>query len=519
MSVDRYELRIPPSASLECLDPLDRPGGAISPGADRLHDWILRPSILRNPRSAFCAVAAYVADTMLAVCTATIEIPGIDGLRCALASPDSVRFIRDSLRYQPNPVPVVLDLSNVLDLEETAIEAEIDLTNAPRFELAAGETILKTLARLDSHSTATLSWWIVPLSGSTDEAQDIRIRYKSTEQGDWKECNKSVVIEAWPAIAESRCATGGHDSLHADHEYERIIPEPFQVSYTATNSGTVTLTNCAAAIVPPTGFMLAGSDSIQSCGSLDPGQSAIRWWTLKTSPNLSAFGSYVIDWIWTSEQQDSTTGCPRTIHVVPDPSIGIVLTPFHMYFEGELGYSPPPAQTITLWSGGGLAMPWTAQSDAWYIDVDPVAGDHAASIAVQPSTTMLPKGTHRSTIEVAGVAPNLPKRIEVEYRLWSLVGTTPAPRPSVFDLGPVYPHPIAMDGEAKIMIEVPEGTTVRLLLYDLLGRERAVLHEGPMAGDEVLIPKPSSLGLVPGIYLMRLIGNEHESARLISVVR
>ena len=87
----------------------------------------------------------------------------------------------------------------------------------------------------------------------------------------------------------------------------------------------------------------------------------------------------------------------------------------------------PPSQQVTLWTGGGLAMPWSAQPDAWYIDVDPVSGDRAASLAVRPNTTLLGKGMHTSVLEVAGAAPNLPKRIAVDYLITSLTGSGDPP--------------------------------------------------------------------------------------------
>ncbi|MFA6234755.1 MAG: hypothetical protein WC824_11350 [Bacteroidota bacterium] len=525
VEVDRLELAIAPAnAGLSALDPITVAGTRLNAGSALPWSVRLRAAILRDTRNANCTVTAFGTnagggDTVLSVCSASIAIEGVDGLRCAITAPDSVRFERNSLRYIPDPVPARIDLSNVLDTEETAIEAEIVLTNAPRFELAAGENALKTLARIDSHATAMITWLLSPQSGSTDDTQDIRIRYRSTEQGVWKECDASIIIEAWPEIAEMLCATGGHDSLHADQAYEDIVPKPFQVSYTATNSGTVTLTNCSAAIILPVGFACAGSDSIQSYGSLAPGETAKRWWTLTTTDQLTTFGPKIIQWQWSSTEQGSVTGCTQTVQLVPNASGGIVFTPLHLYFEAELGGALPAAQNIELWTGGGLSMPWTAQSDTWYIDLDPVAGDHAATIAVRPNTTTLNKGMHASAIELAGSAQNLPKSIDVQYMITSLTGTGATPSPSSLSLGPVYPHPIPLQGEARMLITAASGSTARITLHDLLGRERALLHDGMMMGSEVLILRPTALGLEPGSYLLRLLSPDGMKSRMVTVVR
>ncbi len=525
VDVDRLELAITPlNAGLIGLDPITLTGMQLAAGGALPWSVHLRASILRAARNATCTVTALgkntsEGDTVLSVCSASIAIEGVDGLLCAITATDSVRFERDSLRYVPDPEAVRLDLSNVLDTEETVIEAEIDLTNAPRFVLATGEIALKTLATIDSHATAAISWLLTPKPGPTDVSQDIRIRYRSTEQGVWKECNTTIVIEDWPEIAEVLCAIGGHDSLHADAKYEDIIPKPFEVSYIATNNGTVTLTNCEAAIILPTGFALAGSDSIQSYGMLAPGETAKRWWTLTITDQFSAFGSYDIAWQWKSDEQGTVTGCAHTVHIVGDPPGGIVFTPLHLYFEAELGGTLPQAQNIQLWTGSGLSMPWTAQSDTWYIDIDPVTGDHAATIAVRPNTTMLNKGMHASAIELAGSAQNLPKQIEVEYLITSLTSSGNTPAPSSLSLGPVYPHPISLQGEARLVITSTNGSTARITLHDLLGRERAVLHDGMITDSEVLILRPAALGLEPGSYLMRLLAPGGMQSRMVTVVR
>ena len=528
--VDRYMLAVTAVAGsgvtgLHSPDPLVRSGGVIEAGNDATLAWRLRPRILREARTVECTVAAIGAgDSVLSACAYSIMIEGVDGLRCAITAPDSVRFHRDSLRYEPDPVPVHMDLSNDLDTGETAIEAGIDLTGAPRFTLADGEIALKALSLLDSHSVAGFSWQLTPIAATTVDIQDILIRYRSAEQGGWKECNATIVITAWPSIAEVRCATGGHDSIFADAAYEAIVPDPFQVSYTATNSGTVTLTGCEAAIILPPGFALVGSDSIQSFGddapgSLAPGDSATRWWTVTTTDQLQGFGAKDITWQWSSDQQGTGTGCTRTVQVVPDPSFGIVLTPLRLYFEAELGGALPAAQTVKLWTGGGLAMPWTAQSDAWYMDIDPVAGDHAASISVQPNTTMLNKGLHLSTLTLGGSAVNLPKNIAVEYLISSLTEVIEQPMARTLSLGPVYPHPIPLGGEARILVRNRQGQPLRVTLHDLLGRERALLREGVTTDSDILYLRPAALGLSPGSYLLRVLSPEGQQSRLVTVVR
>ncbi|MCZ7556253.1 MAG: hypothetical protein M5R41_07620 [Bacteroidia bacterium] len=519
VTITRVDLAISSGAGVLPLDPLSQPGGTLAPSGKISRQWHLRPLVLRNERTATFEVTAYgAADSLLSVCTHDMHIPGIDGLRCDITAPDTVRFVREPLGYNPDPVPITLELHNILDTPETGIEAEIDLTAAPRFGLASGETPIKTLASIDSNSSAQLQWLLRPLPASATEAQHITIRYRSLEQGEWKECTTSIIVEEWPPVKTTHCVVSGHDSLHADEAYERIIPEPFEISYIATNTGTVALHNCAATITLPPEFELVSDSATLSFGELRPGDGNTRWWTLKTTPALADFGAYAVNFTWYSDEQGSSTGCDHTVHVLKDASGGMVFTPLHLHFEAEQNDPLPAAQHVQLWTGGGLSMPWIAQGGQWWLNADPVSGDHAARIAVQPNSTALPVGLHATALTIAGQAPNLPKDVAVTYLIKGLVGVeSPAPLIS-FGLGPVWPQPVPLNGEARIPINVPAGEYVRIMLYDALGREVAVVKEGVMPeADSVLRIVPSALRLRPGMYFIRMIGAGAQATRAVVV--
>jgi hypothetical protein len=515
VTITRIDLVIPPNASVLPLDALTQPGGTIAAGGNITAQWRLRPLVLRDERSARFDVTAYGAsDSVLSVCTHEIHIPGIDGLLCDIPALDTVRFLRDELRYEPDPVPVVMNLRNILDTEETHIEAGIDLTAAPRFELAAGETAVRTLAAIDSNSAAQLHWQLHPLAGDGTESQDIIIRYRSAEQRVWKECRASIIIAAWPQERTTRCVVAGHDSLRADQVLERLIPEPFEISYTAGNTGTVALHNCAAGIILPPEFELVSDSATLGFGTLRPGESRTRWWTLKTTVALANYGAYAVRFTWTSDEQGSISGCEHTVHIVPDASNGIVITPLHLHFEAEQNDPLPAAQYVELWTGGGVSMPWTAQGGKWWLDATPVSGDHAARIAVQPGSTALPIGLHGTALTIAGQAPNLPKDVAVTYEITGVLdaGDEYVAVREYQVLGPIWPQPVPVNGEARIGLRVPRGERVRIALYDALGREVAVLKEGEMPEQEQQLRfSPAALGLTPGLYLLRMIGAGGES--------
>jgi hypothetical protein len=505
-SIDRIDLAIGPDAGVTALDPLSQPGGTLAANSDMGRQWRLRALVLRDSRNARFDVTAYGdGDSVLTVCTHDMHIPGIDGLLCDITAPDSVRFVRDELRYHPDPVDVRVTLRNILDERETGIEAELQLAAAPRLRLAPGRSYQQTLPRIDAGGSADFTWPLIPQAGDTDEIQEVIIRYRSVEQGDWKECMATIVIEGWPRIPALRCTVSGHDSLHVDPAYERLIPEPFEVSYTATNTGTVTLHNCEASIVLPPEFELDRGDITLSFGDIAPGNTVTRWWTLRTTSALSGFGAYPIRWTWRSDEQGGGEGCEHTVHIVPEASSGIVFTPLHLHFEAERNDPLPAAQYVDLWTGGGLSMPWTAQGGDWWLAADPASGDRAARLAVQPVSTALPIGWHATALTIAGQAPNLPRDIAVTYEIHAILSVqTPGER--LLKLGEIWPQPVPLNGEARISVNVPAGEYVRIMLYDALGRELALLRDGVMPeAYAVLRITPSALRLQPGMYFIRMI--------------
>jgi hypothetical protein len=203
---------------------------------------------------------------------------------------------------------------------------------------------------------------------------------------------------------------------------------------------------------------------------------------------------------------------------VTDASNGIVFTPLHLHFEAERNDPLPAAQHVQLWTGGGLSMPWTAQGGSTWLNADPVSGDHAARIAVQPNSTALPIGLHATNLTIAGQAPNLPKDVAVTYRINGLVGVESSALTTSFGLGPVWPQPMPLNGEARISVNVTAGEYVRIVLHDALGRELAVLRDGVMPeADGVLRIVPSALRLQSGMYFIRMISAGGQVVRAVVV--
>jgi uncharacterized delta-60 repeat protein len=88
-------------------------------------------------------------------------------------------------------------------------------------------------------------------------------------------------------------------------------------------------------------------------------------------------------------------------------------------------------------------------------------------------------------------------------------GEAPA-GPRAFTLGAPTPNPT--DGPATLVLEVKEAGPVRVAVYDALGRQVGVLHDGALgAGAHRLAFDASGLG--PGLYVVRAEGPGGSTAR------
>jgi hypothetical protein len=72
----------------------------------------------------------------------------------------------------------------------------------------------------------------------------------------------------------------------------------------------------------------------------------------------------------------------------------------------------------------------------------------------------------------------------------------------------VYPNPSSGEASVEVVLERPES--VRVVVYDVLGREVRRLHEGTLAAG---VQRLSLSGLAPGVYLVRVQAGAWQQAR------
>jgi hypothetical protein len=87
-------------------------------------------------------------------------------------------------------------------------------------------------------------------------------------------------------------------------------------------------------------------------------------------------------------------------------------------------------------------------------------------------------------------------------------------------LSAVYPNPFGLGSvRATLALTVSESQAVRAVVYDALGRQVAVLHEGPIAAGQNRQLALDATTLAGGTYFVRVVGETFTDVRQVTVVR
>lgn len=178
------------------------------------------------------------------------------------------------------------------------------------------------------------------------------------------------------------------------------------------------------------------------------------------------------------------------------------------------------SQLLPLVAGLALVLPAAAQSDVVLSTVDLYAG-----------TPQLASGPYR----LAGRAMPSEALVSGSVAIWGTlqpvrgasvrldeapVAAVAAPLsaelPAEIALRSVYPNPLAT--RAQIPYELPAPAAVRLVVYDALGRQVAVLADGEREAGFHTAPLDAA-SLAPGIYHVRLTADAFVGATRFTVVR
>ena len=104
------------------------------------------------------------------------------------------------------------------------------------------------------------------------------------------------------------------------------------------------------------------------------------------------------------------------------------------------------------------------------------------------------------------------------YRTAQPVTTASEPGPTTGHVALHFPYPNPTARRAVVPFEVGTPSVVRLCVYDVLGREVVVLHDGPLAAGEHRFSF-DGIGLPAGVYVVRATGGGLDLTQRVTLLR
>lgn len=97
------------------------------------------------------------------------------------------------------------------------------------------------------------------------------------------------------------------------------------------------------------------------------------------------------------------------------------------------------------------------------------------------------------------------------------VATEPGALAEGYLFSPLAPNPTT--GTSSFDLAVGQAEVVRVEAFDALGRQVAVLHDGPLAASQTRRLSLDASGLPAGVYVVRVTGESFTTARRVTVAR
>jgi len=191
--------------------------------------------------------------------------------------------------------------------------------------------------------------------------------------------------------------------------------------------------------------------------------------------------------------------------------------------SGETGSHPSEVGFYVRTVGVGGAAVWTRRATLATGAEGPEAADwfgHAVAFAATPSGPLALVGAYYSNAAQEQGYPDtgLAAGAVFVYDGRATVDTEPEAAETLPEAGTLSVRPNPARGQAEVRFTLAAPASVRVSAYDVLGRQVAVLHEGPMGAGAHTLPFDTHR-LAPGTYAVVLEADGHQAARLLTVVR
>ena len=185
---------------------------------------------------------------------------------------------------------------------------------------------------------------------------------------------------------------------------------------------------------------------------------------------------------------------------------------------GAANRSDVRTATLRLPDTGTSGWTYTLAEDAPWLALSATAGSSPAGVTLTLNPAGLPDGRVSTSLSLALSNGSYTFRtsVPVTLRVGVVVATAPDAVPAETALHGATPNPLG--GPGTVRYDLAVSGPVRLSVYDLLGREVAVLADGERAAGTYGVALDAGR-LAPGAYVVRLTAGPVVQSRRLTVVR
>ncbi len=496
-------------------------------------------------------------DTHARLCARILDEAGISGDCCSdvfiprVAPPslsascmtiDTVFIDETTGEYAGNPFLFVLTVRN----SGTGLAENVRATLAalaPSMSVEGDAEII--LGDIAAGAQARAEWYVRALRRVTPGNAPLRASVSAANHVPLA-CERTVFVPITKSpVLTVDCASEPEDSLLFNWNIGDYDPKFFSVSARVTNIGAIRANNVVVTIIVPPGTMLAAGETSQKSANpsvLEPGQSGLARWVLqpvRQNADATRGFHFIARASNASDASCSDTmfvqGAPRRlailmprdqvlrygekrqIPVYVDRTVGIGLSSYRF----ELEYDPAVLSILQITSIGTLTgRGWVGPVMYKVSDNRVRISDYSTAMALHAEAGLLlslqvegvyrgnggPGGFAQSVLDVdtATLVMNSGE-IEATATDGSVIVTDDCLEPlkatDGFTLEQNAPNPFTH--MTTISYSLARGMDVRLAVYDRMGRELAVLAQGPSSAGTHTVQYDAA-GLEPGLYFCRM---------------
>jgi hypothetical protein len=486
----------------------------IAPGAYSQATWQLRALRRRYNDTVRVTIKGFWDNTGSIDCFSNVWVSAADPqFQCNLVA-DSVTVDTVNSRYDPMPFTLNLSVLNIGERSDSVTamvyfpdDLRLDGPLGPRTDSRFIEP-----ARLNPSQRGTASWKLWHPPALKDKHYTVSV-FIQTSEVNWQDCSVDVTIPAMPGIGLlAMCEVP--DSLQYVDSLERYLPDPFVVRVYCRNKGKDTINNVSATILLPPAVMLAQGERADqaffpsSLGEYQGGPLPWVGWSLRieTPPvkdTTLVFRFHVTGNLRSGEPFDTTVACTMRLPGVkvtydcdlraPDTlranASGTDVMPNPIELRYRVWNTSPFSGTIrmtslTFSSGNGLSLdpatpqvqtlnellhPGDTATVTWLIHVDKrLVWRRGYFTVVSYDSFGNPIVGHPTCDQWIDIAP-----------VSSLDAPKPAALPGAFELGQNIPNPFS--NKTLIPFNLPQQSTVKLVIFNALGNQVTTLYSGARA--------------------------------------